>query len=106
MTILTVYKNLDITNAEMIEALQKLGFKEKTGRSKSYWMVNEERQSDIRIPRKPLLDFILKADTATFSYLLHQQGIIKEYDDLVKMIEKDRLEKQKQEKNTPLPEAA
>lgn len=95
MNYLRVYKDLDITNREMIEALNRLGFTETPHSTREYRMVNDAQKSVIRIPREPLDQYILKAYTVSFSNLLYLQGIIADFDDLVKMIEKERLEKTK-----------
>jgi hypothetical protein len=97
MNYLRIYKELDVTNQEVIEALIQLGFSEVSGSPKEYKMMNELQKSVIRIPREPLDSFILKAYTASYSNLLYLQGIIPEFDDFVKMIEKNRLEKMKKE---------
>ena len=97
MNYLRVYKELDITNREMIETLMRLGFKETLVDAKEYRMVNEAKKSVIRLPREPLDQYILKAYTVSFSNLLYLQGLIADFDDLVKMIEKERLEKAKVE---------
>jgi hypothetical protein len=81
----------------MIETLTRLGFKETPVSAKEYRMVNEAQKSVIRLPREPLDHYIFKAYTVSFSNLLYLQGIITEFDDLVKMIEKERLEKAKEE---------
>jgi hypothetical protein len=99
MNYLRVYKELDVTNREMIETLSRLGFKETSVSPKEYRMVNELKKSVVRLPREPLDHYILKAYTVSFSNLLYLQGIIAEFDDLVKMIEKERLEKTNVEVN-------
>ena len=99
MNYLRVYKELDVTNREMIETLTRLGFKETPVSPKEYRMVNEAKKSVVRLPCEPLDRYILKAYTVSFSNLLYLQGIIAEFDDLVKMIEKERLEKTKVEVN-------
>lgn len=95
MNHLRVYKELDVTNREMIEALNHLGFKEVPFSPNEYRMVHKTKKSFVRIPREPLDNYILKAYTVSFSNLLYLQGIIAEFDDLVKMIENGRLEKAK-----------
>ena len=94
MNILKVYKETDITNKEMIEVLQKLGFTEVVGDVHDYRMENKAFDMYLLMPRRPLNEFILKGYTAKFSKMLLDFGVIEDYDDLVKMVLKERLKKQ------------
>ncbi len=98
MNILSIYKNTDVTNREMLEALKKLGYTEVTGDLHDYRMENKTADSYVVMPRRPLDENIIKAFTATFSNLLYMQGIIDDYDDLVKMVLKERAKKRREEK--------
>ncbi len=95
MNYLKVYKETHITNGEMLEALQELGFKEVKGEPNDFRMENTEFDMYILIPRRPLDEYILKTFTASTSHLLVEFGVINDYDDLVKMILKERAKKQK-----------
>ena len=95
MNILQVYKETDITNAEMIAALHTLGFVEAVGDAHDYRMENEAFDMYLVMPRRPLDEFILKGYTTKFSNMLLDFGVTKDYDDLVKMILKERTKKQK-----------
>ena len=98
MNILKVYKETEITNEEMIEALQKLGFIEVAGNVHDYRMENKALDMYLIMPRRPLNEYILKGYTTKFSKMLLDFGVIEDYDDLVKMILKERLKKQKAQK--------
>jgi hypothetical protein len=98
MNILSIYKNTDVTNREMLEALKKLGYTEVEGDPRDYRMENKAADSYVVMPRRPLDENIIKAFTATFSNLLYMQGVIEDFDDLVKMVLKERTKKRREEK--------
>jgi hypothetical protein len=105
MNILSIYKNTDVTNGEMLEALKKLGYVEVAGDPRDYRMENKAADSHVIMPRRPLDENIVKAFTATFSNLLFMQGITEDFDDLVKMVLKARTKKRRELK-TQTAEAA
>lgn len=96
MNILSIYKNTDVTNGEMLEVLKKLGYIEVAGDPRDYRMENKAADSFVVMPRRPLDENIIKAFTATFSNLLYMQGITEDYDDLVKMVLKERTKKRRE----------
>jgi hypothetical protein len=98
MAILKVYKETDITNKEMIDVLQRLGFVEVTGDIHDYRMENKAFDMYLLMPRRPLNEFILKGYTAKFSKMLLDFGITEDFDDLVKMVLKERAKKRREEK--------
>lgn len=95
MNYLQVYKETQITNAEMLNALQSLGFKEKSSDARDYRLENAEYDMYIVIPRRPLDENILKTFTASTSHLLYEFGVIADYDDLVKMVLKQRTKQKR-----------
>ena len=98
MTILKVYKETDITNKEMIDVLQKLGFTEIKGDEHDYRMENKSFDMYLIMPRRPLTEFILKGYTAKFSKMLLDFGVTEGFDDLVKMVLKERAKKRREDK--------
>jgi hypothetical protein len=98
MNYLRVYKETQITNSEMLNVLKTLGFKEVNGDPRDYRMESTEHALHITIPRRPLDENILKAFTASTSHLLTEFGVIEDFDDLVKMVLKERAKKRKEEK--------
>ena len=96
MTILKVYNETDITNAEMIEVLQKLGFIEVAGDAHDYRMESKTFDMYLIMPRRPLNEFILKGYTTKFSKMLLDFGVLDDYDDLVKMVLKERAKKRRE----------
>lgn len=98
MNYLRVYKETHITNSELLNVLKTLGFKEVNGDPRDYRMENTGYDLHISIPRRPLDENILKAFTASTSHLLTEFGVIHDFDDLVKMVLKERAKKRKEEK--------
>jgi hypothetical protein len=99
MKFLRVYKELEVTNGEFLAALIQLGYyAAESDNPLLYRYVNDAFDSVVLIPRKPLDEYILKSFTAGYSNQLYWKGIIKHTDDLVKMIEKERLRKKREEK--------
>ncbi len=98
MNYLRVYKETQITNSELLNALKTLGFKEVNGDPRDYRMENAAHDIYVAIPRRPLDENVLKAFTASTSHLLTEFGVINDFDDLVKMVLKERAKKRKEEK--------
>jgi hypothetical protein len=84
-----VYKEISPTYQEVAEALTQLGFREETN-SEFFLFVNDKHKSEVKLPARPYDAPFLKANLAGFSYLLFMQGVIKDTDDLAKLIEKNR----------------
>lgn len=95
MTYLKVYKETQVTNSEMLQILQSLGFKESNGDPHDFRLENVQYGMSIVIPRRPLDEYILKTFTASTSHLLYEFGVITDYDDLVKMVLKARTKKRR-----------
>ena len=85
-----VYKEMDVTYGEVATALIQLGFKDKSTQE-SFLLVNETTKSEVRLPYRSMDALFPKINTLGFSNILFMQGIIKHPDNLVKMIEKNRL---------------
>jgi hypothetical protein len=98
MTQLKVYKETDITNKEMIDVLQKLGFIEAKGDAHDYRMESKTADMYLLMPHRPLNEFILKGYTTKFSKMLLDFGVTEDFDDLVKMVLKERAKKRRAEK--------
>jgi hypothetical protein len=93
MTILKVYNETQVTNGEMLATLTKLGFVETPSTPSEYRMQHTTSELYLVMPRLPLNEYILKGYTAKFGYLLCEFSILKDNDDLVKMILKERTKK-------------
>jgi hypothetical protein len=95
MTILKVYNETQVTNGEMLAILAQLGFVETPSNPIEYRMQHTTSELYLVMPRLPLNEYILKGYTAKFGYLLCEFDILKDNDDLVKMILKERAKKRR-----------
>jgi hypothetical protein len=91
MQYLHVYKEIVANYGEIAEALKKLGFQD-VSTSKHFKLVNTLHNSEVKLPARPLDAPFSKANLAGYSYQLYMQGVIEEYDDLAKLVEKNRLQ--------------
>jgi hypothetical protein len=85
-----VYKEMEVTYGEIAQALKQLGYKDEST-SKHFRFVNDAFKSEFLLPTRPLESKFVKANTVSFSNLLFMQGVVKNPDKLVKIIEKNRL---------------
>lgn len=90
MQYLHVYKEIVANYGEIAEALKKLGFQDEST-EKHFRLVNTAHNSEVKLPTRPLDALFFKANLAGYSYQLYMQGVIDDYDDLAKTIEKNRL---------------
>jgi hypothetical protein len=90
MQYLHVYKEIIANYGEVAEALKKLGFKD-VSTSKHFRLVNAVHNSEVKLPARPNDTIFSKVNLAGYSYQLYMQGVIEEYDDLAKLVEKNRL---------------
>ena len=94
---------VSVTYGEMIEVLEKLGYhQEFDGKQNRY--INEAYNSYVILAVRPSEDTLEKVLLDTYSYRLYMQGVIKEENSLLLMIEKNRLKKSK--KNTQAEQAS
>ena len=83
-----------VTYGEMIEVLEKLGYHpEFDGKHNRY--INEKHNSWVTLAIRPNDDALDRMIFDTYSYRLYMQGVIKEENSLLLMIEKNRLKKSK-----------
>jgi hypothetical protein len=95
MNYLTVYKDTEVTNNEMLEALKSLGYVEIENEPLYIRLENPQSKLHLVMPNDPLSEYIKKYYTAKFSYQLEMFEIIKHRDDLVKGILKERTKKKR-----------
>ena len=93
--ILKVYKETDISNGEMLAVLEKLKFHEIPSDPIEYRLQHATTDLYVVMPRRPLNEFILKGYTAKISKMLLDFGIVEDFDDLVKMVLKERTKKRR-----------
>jgi hypothetical protein len=90
----SIYVEVPITYGEMIETLTKLGYhKEFDGELNRF--INEKHKSEVKLPVRELNEIVEKIYVAGYSYRLYLQSVIKKEEDLIKMIQKSRLKKNK-----------
>jgi hypothetical protein len=87
-----IFVEVPVTYGEMIEVLTKLGYhQEFDGKNNRY--VNDKYDSFVLLSVRPSNDILERAYVAAYSSRLYLQGVIKEEESLVHMIQKNRLKK-------------
>jgi hypothetical protein len=100
-----IIAEVPVTYSEMIEVLTKLGYhQEFDGKVNRY--VNEKHDSMVLLPVGAPNETLDKLHVAVASFRLYLQGIIKEEESLIYMIQKNRLKKNKKTADTKQPVAA
>jgi hypothetical protein len=90
----SIYKEIPITYGEMIEVLTKLGYrKEFDGKNNRF--VNDGFKSMVILPVREDNSTVEIIHVESYSYRLFLQGILKAEEDLIRMVEKNRLKKNK-----------
>jgi signal recognition particle subunit SEC65 len=84
-----VYKEMSITYGELSQALTELGFSNESD-AEHFRYVHKKYASVILLKANPSNRALFKAIISGFSYQLFMQGVIEEYDDLAKLVEKNR----------------
>ena len=90
---LRAYKDMEPTYEELAKALKKLKFIDKST-SDTFVYINKKFDSIILLKKGRVKDLVHKANFASMSWGLEEQGVFKHEHDLGKMIEKFRLEEQ------------
>lgn len=94
-----IFLEVPVTYSEMIEVLTKLGYSQEfDGKNNRY--VNIKYQSILLLPVRPLDEILEKIYVAIASNHLYIQGVIKEEESLIQMIQKNRLKKSKKQANS------
>lgn len=95
----SIFVEVPVTYGEMIEVLTKLGYhQEFDGKNNRY--ANDKYDSFVLLPVKPSDEILERAYVAAYSSRLYLQGIIKEEESLIYMIQKNRLKKGKKATNS------
>jgi hypothetical protein len=93
-----IFVEVPVTYGEMIEVLTKLGYIfEFDGKNSRY--VNDKYDSYVLLRDTSPDEILEKAYAAAYSSLLYRQGVIKEEESLIYMIQKNRLKKSKKATN-------
>ncbi len=90
MTVSNIYKDITITSGEFIQVLFKLHYRKET-EGNYYRFVNDKFNSIVIIPIQPLNEPVPKVHLVTYTFRLTLQGVIKNEEDIIKIVEKNRL---------------
>ena len=91
-----IIAEVPVTYGEMIEVLTKLGYtQEFDGKSNQY--VNEKHKSRVLLPVGSPDEILDKLYVAIASYRLYMQGVIKQEESIIHMIQKNREKKSKKQ---------
>ena len=91
---LKTFAKSSVTYREMIEALEKLGYRQEFD-GKYYRYINDEHNSIILVPVCSPDELVEKVYLETDSRRLYNQGVIADEDGLIRLIQKNRLKKTK-----------
>jgi hypothetical protein len=98
-TLPRIIAEVSVTYGEMIEVLSKLGYSQEfDGKNNRY--VNDRYESVVLLPVRSFDTILEKVYLALYSSHLYQQGVIKEEDNLIQMIQKNRAKKSKKAANS------
>ena len=96
-----IFIDVPVTYREMIEVLTKLGYHpEFDGKHNRY--INDKYKSIVIMPVEDLDETMESIDVALDSRRLYRQGVIKEEENLIQKIQKNRLKKSKPVSNKEL----
>jgi hypothetical protein len=91
MQTISIYKNLDITYQEFEAALLKLGYRKVPKNNATNYILDSHDSiisiSHLNTPDKKMN----KGEFTAQSFLMEMKGVLKEKDDIAKMIEQERL---------------
>ena len=93
-----IYIDVPVTYGEMSYVLTKLGYHQEFD-GKHNRFVNDKYKSMVILPVCPLDEIVERIDVASTSYRLYLQGVIKQEENLIHLIQKNRLKKKKKEGN-------
>jgi signal recognition particle subunit SEC65 len=84
-----VYKEMNITYSEFAQALIQLGFQNQSDAT-YFRFVNSTHNSRVLLKSNPENTTLFKAIISGYSYQFFMQGVIDDFDDLAKLVEKNR----------------
>jgi hypothetical protein len=91
MQTISIYKNLEVTYQEFETALLKLGYRKLAKNHATHYILDSHDSiisiSPLNTPDKKMI----KAEFAAQAFLMEMKGVLKEKDDIAKMIEQERL---------------
>jgi predicted RNA binding protein YcfA (HicA-like mRNA interferase family) len=84
-----IFVEVSVTNNEFIKVLTQLGYRSELTEER-YCFVNDKYDSIVVVPAHPLDEPVQRIYVANYSYQLYMQGVIKDEESLVKMVQKNR----------------
>ena len=91
-TPLSLIDEVTVSNSELIKVLIQLGYRDESTDIK-YRFVNDTHHSIVELPLRSLEEAVRKVDLDIYSYRLYMQGVIKQEENLIKKVQKNRLSK-------------
>ena len=91
-TSLSLIDEVTVSNSELIKVLIQLGYRDESTDLK-YRFVNDTHRSIVELPLRSLEEAVRKVDLDIYSYRLYMQGVIKQEENLIKKVQKNRLSK-------------
>ena len=89
-TPLSLIDEATVTNAELIKVLIQLGYRDESTDIK-YRFVNDTHNSIVELPFLALEENVRKVDLDIYSYRLYMQGVTKQEENLIRKIQKNRV---------------
>ena len=80
---------MSVTYGEFGKALLQLGYKDEST-TKHFRFTNARHKSVVLLPFQEAKAILVRANLASYSYLLFNQGVIDDMDDLAKIIDTNR----------------
>lgn len=91
MQTISVYKNLEITYQEFETALMRLGYRKVSKKNVTHYIL-DSHDSIISVSHLNTSDKKMnKGEFAAQAFLMEMKGVLKDKDDITKMIEQERL---------------
>ncbi len=85
-----IYRKANITNQEFMTMLHKLGFTDVSD-NQQFRFIHTKKNSEITLPIRPLSEYVQRVYLAAYAYRLYMQGIIKNEDAFMTMLDKMHL---------------
>ena len=89
-TPLSLIDEVTVTNGELIKVLIQLGYRDESTDIK-YRFVNDTHNSIVELPFLALEENVRKVDLDIYSYRLYMQGVTKQEENLIRKIQKNRV---------------
>lgn len=85
-----IFVEVSVTNSEFMKVLTQIGFRDEST-TERFRFVNDKYNSTVVLPVRPLDEAVQRIYVADYSFQLYMQGIIKDEENLVKKVLKNRI---------------